>query len=91
LNTRDLLQRRHWRVTEDYHCGLRPLRAHDDRIHLFFECNFSIRVRNYLQIDWIPHNDLQRVVEHAKINFAKLFLMEVLILEHLVDSEWEDF
>jgi hypothetical protein len=36
LNTKDLIHRRHWNVTDEYHCVLCPLRAHEDRIHLFF-------------------------------------------------------
>jgi hypothetical protein len=36
LNTRDLLQRRHWNVTDLYHCELCPMHVHEDRIHLFF-------------------------------------------------------
>jgi hypothetical protein len=36
LNTRDMLQRRHWKVTEDTHCVLCPTRAQEDRMHLFF-------------------------------------------------------
>jgi REP element-mobilizing transposase RayT len=44
LNTRDLLQRRHWNVTDDYRCELCPLHVYEDRIHLFFECNFSVRI-----------------------------------------------
>jgi hypothetical protein len=51
LNTRDLLKRRHWKVTEDEHCVLCPGRIFEDRIHLFFECTFSSRIWNYLQID----------------------------------------
>jgi hypothetical protein len=48
LNTRDLLQRRHWHVSDDTHCVLCPLRSYEDRIHLFFQCNFSCRIWNYL-------------------------------------------
>jgi hypothetical protein len=44
LNTRDMLQRRHWRVTNDTHCVLFPIRSYEDRIHLFFQCNFSVRI-----------------------------------------------
>jgi hypothetical protein len=36
LNTRDLLQRRHWHVTDNYHCELYPLHVHEDMIHLSF-------------------------------------------------------
>jgi hypothetical protein len=55
LNTRDLLQCKHWKVTEDTHCELCPFRLYKDRVHLFFECNFSARVWNYLQVEWIQH------------------------------------
>jgi hypothetical protein len=58
LNTRDMLHRRHWNTIEDKHCELCPLRAHEDRIHLLFQCNFSSRVWNHLQIDWIQNDDL---------------------------------
>jgi hypothetical protein len=58
LNTKDLLQRRHWKVTEDFYCVLCPLRVREDRFHLFFECNFSQRVWKYLQIDWKSDNDI---------------------------------
>jgi predicted transposase YbfD/YdcC len=51
LNTRDLLQRRHWKVTEEVHCVLCSIHAYEDRVHLFFECISSQRVWNYLQID----------------------------------------
>jgi hypothetical protein len=80
LNTRDLLQRRHWNVTDDTHCELCPARSYEHRIHLFFECNFSVRVWNYLQVEWVPNNDLQTIVEVARAHFAKPFFMEVLIV-----------
>jgi hypothetical protein len=80
LNTRDMLHRRHWNTIDDKHCELCPLRAHEDRIHLFFQCNFSSRVWNYLQIDWIQNDDLQVVISNARQSFGKPFFMEVLIL-----------
>ena len=79
LNTRDMLQRRHWRVTDETHCELCPLRVHEDRIHLFFDCNFSVRVWDYLQIQWEPNDDLQMVVAKARKFFAKPFFMEVVM------------
>jgi hypothetical protein len=36
LNTRDMLQRRHWEVTNETHCVLCPSRTNEDRMHLFF-------------------------------------------------------
>jgi hypothetical protein len=80
LNTKDLLKRRHWQVTDVYHCELCPLHAYEDRIHLFFECNFSLRIWNYLQFDWRANDDLQMVIAHARKEFAKPFFMEVLML-----------
>ena len=49
LNTKDMLKRRHWNVADNDHCVLCPLRTYEDRQHLFFTCNFSQRVWNYLQ------------------------------------------
>lgn len=49
LNTRDMLQRRHWHV-DDHTCVLCPHLIHEDVWHLFFSCNFSQNVWNYLQI-----------------------------------------
>ena len=80
LNTRDLLIRRNWKVTDDKHCVLCPLRAYEDRFHLFFNCNFSIRIWNYLQINWVGGSDIQSTVAAAKRDFGKPFFMEVMIL-----------
>jgi hypothetical protein len=79
INTRDMLQRRHRKVTNDKHCELCPGRIYEDRVHLLFECIFSRRIWNYLQIDWSSDNDLQAVVARARRSFNKPFFMEVLI------------
>jgi hypothetical protein len=80
LNTRDLLVRRHWNVTPDKHCVLCPTRTYEDRFHLFFECNFSQRVWNYLQIDWSQAQDIQSSLSAARQQFNQPFFMEVVIL-----------
>ena len=77
LNTRDMLKRRHWNVTEDTHCVLCAARAYEDRLHLFFGCNFSTRIWNYLQIDWSFHDDMHPASVKAKRNFGQPFFMEV--------------
>jgi hypothetical protein len=84
-NTRDLLQRRHWKVIDDKHCELYPLHMCEYRVHLFFECNFSARVWSYLQVDWTQHHDMQTIVEAARVRFAKPFFMEVVMLSCLAD------
>ena len=52
LNTQDMLERRHWKVSESNLCILCHARIKEDRYHLFFTCLFSHRVWNYLQISW---------------------------------------
>jgi hypothetical protein len=52
LNTRDMLRRRQCNVTNVYDYVLCPTHAVEDWMHLFFYCNFSQRVWNYLQISW---------------------------------------
>jgi hypothetical protein len=56
--------------------------VHEDRVHLFFECNSSARVWNYLQIQWVGNSshDLQQVVSEARRSFGHPFFMDVLIL-----------
>jgi hypothetical protein len=44
LNTQDLLVRRHWNVSECKNCVLCPTQPFEDRLHLFFNCNFSARI-----------------------------------------------
>jgi hypothetical protein len=80
LNSRDMLQRRHWKVTEDVHCVLCPTGSREDRMHLFFGCNFSQRIWNYLQIDWSLAQDIQGSITAAKLAFRKPFFMEVLMI-----------
>lgn len=79
LNTKDLLVRRKWRSTdEDNLCVMCFGRNYEDMMHLFFSCNFSIRVWNYLQIDWSHQGDLVDCILHAKLSFGHPFFFEVL-------------
>ena len=50
VNTKDMIQRRHWRIEDGPKCVLCRAGSLEDRNHLFFECNFSTRIWNYLQI-----------------------------------------
>src|SRR3954463_9072817 len=66
LNTKDLLVRRHWRSPHDNNvCVLCPTHAYEDRLHLFFSCNFSPRIWNYLQIDWPSAPDMVSCLAQA--------------------------
>ena len=52
LNTKDLLIRMHWRSPlDDNLCVICNEYVYEDRLHMFFNCNFSHRVWSYLSID----------------------------------------
>src|SRR6266540_3643166 len=80
LNTRDLLKCHHWNVTDDTHCVLCVAHAYEERFHLFFTCNFSQRIWNYLQIDWSLGDDIQSATSAARREFGMPFFTEVVIL-----------
>ena len=80
LNTRDMLRRRHWNVTDVFHCVLCPSHITEDWLHLFFHCTFSVRIWNYLQIQWEDGNSFQQVFQQARQRFQKPFFSEVVIL-----------
>lgn len=79
LNTRDMLQRRHWHVDDDT-CVLCPSNIHEDIVHLFFSCTFSQRVWNYLQVDWSPNQNMTtyQMAVAARQDFGKPFFTEVV-------------
>jgi hypothetical protein len=80
LNTRDMIRRRHWNVTNVFHCVLCPSHITEDWTHLFFKCPFSIRIWNYLQIQWEDGNSFQEVFSKAMRSFNQPFFTEVVIL-----------
>jgi len=80
LNTQDMLERRHWNVSDSNLCVLCPTHTKEDRDHLFFQCNFSCRVWNYLQISWPAGDDMTAIAFHARRDFARPFFSEVVFL-----------
>jgi hypothetical protein len=80
LNTKDMIQRRHWNVTSDYTCFLCSRSCHEDRDHLFFNCLFSSRIWNYLQIEWGYSGQITLMAENARRRFRWPFFTEVVAL-----------
>jgi hypothetical protein len=80
LNTKDMLRRRHWTVTNNLSCVLCPTHIDEDWLHLFFHCNFSQRVWNYLQIEWEPGDTMEEIFCLSRRNFTKPFFTEVVLL-----------
>ena len=76
LNTRDMLRRRHWNVTEELHCVMCPTHETEDWMHLFFHCSFSMRVWNYLQIQWEDGGSFEEVFKSARSRFRQPFLLK---------------
>ena len=79
INTREMLFRRGWKVTDNYDCVLCPAQILEDWRHLFFTCQFSSRVWNYLQITWVSASFADALVT-AKKNFTGPCFMEIVIL-----------
>jgi hypothetical protein len=79
LNTRDMMQRRHWHVEDDT-CILCSLLVHEERVHLLFTCNFSQRIWNYLGISWFmqPNGTWSQMAVKAKEEFGQPFFSEVV-------------
>jgi len=80
LNTQDMLLRRHWNVCDSSACVLCPGNHREDRDHLFFNCRFSHRVWNYLQMYWPPGEDQVETVIQARRDFAKPFFTELVFI-----------
>ena len=80
LNTKDMVDRRHWHMDDGVTCRLCPLQVRETRDHLFFNCNFSVRVWNYLQIDWSAGTSMSDLVIQARRSFDKPFFNEVVFI-----------
>ena len=79
INTKDMLIRRHWHVTDDNSCVLCRHHQYEDWLHLFFQYQFSARVWNFLQIHWFDDTILNNLMM-AKKEFLGPCFNEVLIL-----------
>lgn len=73
LNTKDMFQRRPWNISDGTDCILCPTHVREGRDHLFFMCNSSMRIWNYLQVSWPGGNDMCAIANQARKEFAKLF------------------
>ena len=77
LNTRNMLKRRHYNIGENHACILCGQQTEETLEHLFFECNFSVRIWNYLQVTWPPGDDMSM---QDNQDFAKPFFTEVVFV-----------
>ncbi|PNT67527.1 hypothetical protein BRADI_3g28555v3, partial [Brachypodium distachyon] len=68
---------RHWHVTSDFTCVLCHSGIWEDWQHLFFGCQFSQRIWNYLQIQWSADVDLKQIIRDTQRSFGHPFFVEV--------------
>ena len=80
INMQQMLIRRHWLVSDNSDCILCHSHQMEDWRHLFFNCMFSTRIWNYLQISWLPDNNSMRVIAAARRSFSGPCFIEVVIL-----------
>jgi hypothetical protein len=69
LNTRDLIDRRHWHLNSGVNCALCGQWERETREHLFFNCSFAIRVWHKLGIIWATDPSMATMFERAKLTF----------------------
>lgn len=79
INTKDMMLRRQWKVTDNNDCVLCHAHVLEDRNHLFFECQYSARIWAYLQFDW-SGDTIPQCLSTAKKGFPGPCFAEVLIL-----------
>lgn len=76
LKTKDMLERRHWNITDGHNCILCPSHSREDSYNLFFQCNFSIRIWNCKFTGMLEM--MIDIAVKARKDFAKPFFAEVV-------------
>ncbi|PNT60932.1 hypothetical protein BRADI_5g08333v3, partial [Brachypodium distachyon] len=71
---------RHWNVTNDFTCVLCHSGTWEDWQHLFFGCQFSQRIWNYLHIQWFAGVDLKQIISDTQRSFGHPFFVEVVAI-----------
>jgi hypothetical protein len=78
LNTRDLMDRKHWQIDSSLECVLCHTHLKETRDHLFFECPFSQSCWGSIGIQWNMALQVPDRILSAKSNFVGPCFMETL-------------
>ncbi len=71
LNTRDMLDRRHYaKEDDDLTCALCNTHQRETRLHLFFTCPFSARCWQHLGIQWNHNLEFFQMIVLVRLRFA---------------------
>jgi hypothetical protein len=79
LNTRDLMQRKHWHLDSGYNCELCLTSSLETSQHLFLSCEFASLCWNFLNIQWDASLSLTQNYLAAKTAFNGPCFFEVFI------------
>jgi hypothetical protein len=77
LNTRDLMQRKHWHIDTGYNCVMCSQNLLETSQHLFFECEFAQRCWDLLDIHWDFAADFGHNFSSARANFSGPCFFEI--------------
>jgi hypothetical protein len=77
LNTRDMLERRHWKMNTGVNCVMCSHVHRETRDHLFFNCDFALRCWQKLEIQWSLNHETDDMFERTKKNFQGPNFFEV--------------
>ena len=79
LNTRDLMQRKHWHLDSGFTCALCSSNHVETRDHLFFDCNFAKTCWNSIGLIWDTSISISQRLDLARRNFIGPCFMEIVI------------
>jgi hypothetical protein len=69
LNTRDMMERRHWTLDSGINWGMCPLAHRETWDRLFFNCDFVVKCWQKLGIQWNSTHGSDDMFEQAKRSF----------------------
>jgi hypothetical protein len=77
LNTRDIMQRKHWHIDSGYECELCMSNTLETSQHLFLYCDFARQCWDFLHIQWDASLDLKQNFVAARSSFSGPCFFEV--------------
>jgi hypothetical protein len=92
LNTRDIMDRKNWRIDSRMDCSLCYTAIRETRSHLFFECEFSRGCWNSINMQWPSDKSLAEGFWGVKNNFqGPRFVENFACSAWKIWKSWNDF
>lgn len=79
LNTRNMLERRHYNIGNNFNCILCDLPIEEDISHMIFQCQFSKLCWTKQGIHWTVQDSDLTMIENAKLAWAKPQFMSIFL------------